>query len=88
MSKVQTLLLIYALSMPACSYSPPNAADLNRPSYRTDLAACRETANKAAHHLATSLGGYFLTYPVSLPVLKHREMRKCMQGKGYISHKS
>jgi len=88
MSKVQALLLIYALGMSACSYSPPDATDLNRPSYHTDLATCREVANKAAHHLVTSLGGYFLTYPISLPVVKHREMSKCMQRKGYISHKS
>jgi len=78
MPKVQTLLLVFA-GVSACSYSPPDAADLNRPSYHADL------ANKAAHHQAIAFGGYFLTYPISLPILRRREMRKCMRGKGYVA---
>jgi hypothetical protein len=82
------LLLICAFGMSACSYSPPNAGDLNRPSYQADLAACQETADKAAHHQVIAYGEDWFIYPISLLVLKHREMNKCMQGKGYISHES
>src|SRR5215472_13533287 len=45
-----TLLLICALGLLACSYSPPDAGDLNRPSYQADLATCQEIADKEAHH--------------------------------------
>jgi hypothetical protein len=82
------LLLICAFGMSACSNSPPNAGDLNRPSYQADLAACQETADKAAHHHVIAYGEDWFTYPVSLLVLRHREMNKCMQGKGYVSHES
>jgi hypothetical protein len=78
------LLLILAFGMSACSYSPPNASDLNRPGYQADLAACHEAADTEAHHQVIAYGEYWFTYPVSLFVLKHREMNKCMQGKGYI----
>jgi hypothetical protein len=74
--------------MSACSYSPPNAGDLSRPSYQADLAACQEAADKEAHHRVIAYGENWFAYPVSLLVLKHNEMNKCMEGKGYISHES
>jgi len=82
------LLLICAFGTAACSYSPPNVADQDRPSYQADLTACRETADKAAHHQVIAYGVNWLIYPFSLPVLKHREMNTCMEGKGYVSNKS
>lgn len=69
----------------ACSYSPPNAADTTRPAYQSDLAACRTSGDKEAHRLVMSEGGLFLTYPISIFVEEHIQLRKCMSGKGYVA---
>jgi hypothetical protein len=74
-----------ALALAACGYTPPNAADVGRPGYQSDLAACQDSGDKEAHRLVMSQGGYFLTYPVSTWMLDRREVRKCMQGKGYLA---
>jgi hypothetical protein len=74
------------LAVAACAYTPPNATETAKPSYQTDLAACQESGDKEAHRLVMSQGGYFLTYPISTWMLDRREVRKCMQGKGYASN--
>ena len=68
-----------------CAYSPPNAADTARPTYQSDLTACQEAGDKAAHHQMISRGGLFLTYPISLPIEEWIQLRKCMDGKGYAA---
>jgi len=67
----------------ACAYAPPNTADTASPAYQADLAACLTSGDAEAHRLVMSQGGYFLTYPISTWMLDRREVRKCMQGKGY-----
>lgn len=74
-----------ALLVAGCAYAPPNSADRARPSYAADLAACQTSGDKEAHRLVMSLGGLFLTYPISLLIVEHRQTRKCMDGKGYAA---
>jgi hypothetical protein len=74
------------LAVVACTYSPPNAADATRPAYQSDLAACRTNGDKEAHRLVMSEGGLFLTYPISILVEEHIQLRKCMAGKGYVAN--
>ena len=64
----------------------PIAADTARPSYQSDLAVCRDSGDKEAHRLVMSQGGLFLSYPISIFVEQHREVRKCMDGKGYTGN--
>lgn len=76
---------IVSVTLAGCGYAPPNAADATRPTYRSDLAACREAGDKEAHHLVMSRGGLFITYPISLPIVESIQTRKCMDGKGYAA---
>jgi hypothetical protein len=73
------------LAVAACAYAPPNAADTARPGYQSDLTACQDSGDKEAHHLVMNQGGYFLTYPISIFVQEHIQVRKCMAGKGYVA---
>ena len=73
------------LAMTACGYAPPNSADTARPSYQADLAACQTSGDKEAHRLVMSRGGLFLSYPISIFVEEHLQVRKCMDGKGYAA---
>ena len=72
------------LAIGACGtgYAP---ADIARPTYQSDLAACQTAGDKEAHRLVMSRGGLFLTYPISLPIEEDRETRKCMAAKGYAA---
>jgi hypothetical protein len=73
------------LALVACGYSPPTPADTAKPAYHADLAACETSGDKEAHRLVMSKGGLFLTYPISIFVEEHRQVRKCMEGKGYVA---
>jgi hypothetical protein len=73
------------LMVVACTYAPPHASDTARPTYKSDLAACRISGDKEAHRLVMSQGGMFLTYPISIFIQEHRQIRKCMDGKGYVA---
>ncbi len=73
------------LAVAACAYTPPNPADTAKPTYQSDLAACRTSGDKEAHRLVMSQGGLFLTYPISTWIEEHRQIRKCMDGKGYVA---
>jgi hypothetical protein len=79
--------VISLLAVAACGYTPPNAADENRPTYQADLAACQASGDKEAHRLVMTKGGLFLTYPISLPIEEHRQTSKCMDAKGYAANK-
>jgi hypothetical protein len=70
------------IALAGCGYTP---ADTARPSYQSDLAACQVSGDKEAHRLVMSLGGLFMTYPISLPIEELRQTRKCMDGKGYAA---
>ena len=52
---------------------------------QTDLAACQTSGDKEAHRLVMSKGGLFFTYPISIYVEEHLQIRKCMDGKGYVA---
>ena len=69
--------------MASCAYDPPMRADHSSPPYKADLASCRETAHKEADRVVKARGLLFLTYPISLPIERRVQLRKCMQGKGY-----
>jgi hypothetical protein len=85
-TQLHRLLLVGSvLALVACGYSPPTPADTARPSYHADLAACETSGDKEAHRLVMSHGGEFLTYPISIFFEEHRQVRKCMQGKGYVA---
>jgi hypothetical protein len=71
------------LALAACAYAPADPAEAARPAYRSDLAACEQSASQEAHRQVAARGELFLSYPISLPVLKRRELRKCMEAKGY-----
>ncbi|MBV8094768.1 MAG: hypothetical protein JOY71_15590 [Acetobacteraceae bacterium] len=73
------LLLLVA----GCAYDPPMAADHAAPKYKTDLAACQDSAGKEASRRVKARFPLFVTYPISFPVEKRIETRKCMEGKGY-----
>jgi hypothetical protein len=73
------------LAVAACGYAPPNAADRAKPTYQSDLAGCQTSGDKEAHRLVMSRGGLFLTYPISIFVEEHRQVGKCMDGKGYVA---
>ncbi len=66
-----------------CAYDPPVIGDHHAPKYVEDLNACREAAGRAAHQAVIRRGYLFLSYPISYPLKKRSEMRKCMVGKGY-----
>ncbi len=73
------------LTLAACTYAPPNQADMAKPTYQSDLAACQTSGDKEAHRLVMSQGGLFLSYPISIFVEEHVQVRKCMDAKGYIA---
>jgi hypothetical protein len=79
------LRLAPLLAVATCAYAPPNQADTARPTYQTDLAACQTSGDKEAHRLVMSKGGLFFTYPISIYVEEHLQIRKCMDGKGYVA---
>ncbi len=70
----------------ACGYTPPNSADTAKPTYRSDLSACETSGDKEAHRLVMSSGLLFLTYPISLPIEESRQVRTCMEKKGYAAN--
>jgi hypothetical protein len=69
----------------ACGYTPPNSADTAKPTYRSDLSSCETSGDKEAHRLVMSSGLLFLTYPISLPIQESRQVRACMEKKGYAA---
>ena len=78
------LIGVYATVLIAgCAYDPPIAGNHQTPKYADDLNACRETAAKAAHLTVIGRGYLFLSYPLSYPIEKRSQMRKCMVAKGY-----
>jgi hypothetical protein len=84
--RVRLVLTALPLVVAGCGgYSPPHAADAARPSYQADLDACQVSGDKEAHRLVMSQGGLFLSYPISLPIEEHIQVRKCMDGKGYAA---
>jgi hypothetical protein len=82
---VRLLRISPLLVVAACGYSPPNSSDAAKPTYKSDLAACQTSGDKEAHRLVMSKGALFLTYPISIFVEEHREVHKCMDGKGYVA---
>jgi hypothetical protein len=84
---LRCLIAVPLLAVAACGYTPPNAADANRPTYQSDLAACQASGDKEAHRLVMTKGGLFLTYPISLPIEERRQTSKCMEMKGYAANK-
>ena len=74
---------LLALLTAACAYDPPVAGDHQAPAYKADLTACRAEAEKNAYHAVISRGPLFMVYPISYPLKKRSELRKCMVSKGH-----
>ncbi len=83
MPRVLAFLAAAALGLAGCAYDPPMRADHAAAAYRKDLTACQSAGDKEAYRKVMARGPYFLTYPVSLPILERVETRKCLEGKGY-----
>jgi hypothetical protein len=79
------LLVFLSVFLVGCGYTPPNSADSAKPTYRSDLSACETSGDKEAHRLVMSSGLLFLTYPFSLPIEESRQVRTCMEKKGYAA---
>lgn len=71
------------LVLAACSYRAADGTAAVASTYQADLTACQEFGEKEGHRRVKAYGGYFLTYPVSLPIQEWLQTRKCMTGKGY-----
>jgi hypothetical protein len=84
-SPTARLAVLLPLALAACSYEPPNAADSAKPTYQADLIDCRAFGVTEGHRLAVAYGGLFLSYPISLPIVEWRQMRKCMARRGYVA---
>ena len=78
------LLLLGLVPFGACAYDPPMRADHGSAPYQTDLRTCRKDGTAAADKRTKAYGYLFLSYPVSYPIVRRQEIRKCMQGKGYV----
>jgi hypothetical protein len=77
------LALTSALAVAACAYDPPVRADHQSARYQADLVACRKEGTAAADKRTVAYGYLFLSYPISYPIVRREEIRKCMQGRGY-----
>ena len=75
--------VLLALGLSACAYDPPMQADHASAAYQANLHACRKSAAVAASRTVHATGPMFLTYPISYPIQKRIEVRRCMEGKGY-----
>lgn len=79
------LALPVVLVLASCAaYDPPMRADHASAQYRADLATCQKDGTAAADKRSKAYGYLFLSYPVSYPFVRRDEIRKCMQGKGYV----
>jgi hypothetical protein len=76
-------LLAALLTLAACAYDPPMRADHQSAQYRADLKTCQKDGTAAADKRSKAFGYLFLSYPVSYPIVRRQEIRKCMQGRGY-----
>jgi hypothetical protein len=76
-------ILVSGLVLTGCAYDPPMRADHASAQYQKDLAACQDAGAKEANRRVMASGILFLTYPVSLPIERRIQTRKCMEGKGY-----
>jgi len=51
--------------------------------YASDLKACQASAPDAADQFVKRRFYTFMTYPVSKWIAERRDMRQCLEGKGY-----
>jgi len=75
--------LAFGLVLAGCAYDPPMRADHASAQYQKDLAACQEAGAKEAHRRVMASGILWMSYPISLPIERRIQTRKCMEGKGY-----
>ncbi len=77
------VLVAAVLVLSGCAYDPPMKADHASAKYRADLAACQESGDREANRRVKARGILFLTYPMSLPIERRVQTRRCLEGKGY-----
>lgn len=85
MTRTAVACTAIAVLLTGCAYDPGMRDDHPAQQYHADLAACRESGDKEAHRRVMARGLLFMTYPVSLPIVRRIQIRACMEGKGYKS---
>src|SRR3954447_11868265 len=80
---IRGILALVPVLAAGCAYDPPVAGDRRSAGFQADLAACRDVAEKNAYHAVIGRGPLFMTYPISYPLIKRREIRTCMVSKGH-----
>ncbi|MCL2429766.1 MAG: hypothetical protein FWD12_11085 [Alphaproteobacteria bacterium] len=74
---------IAAVLLAGCAYDPGMQGHHPAQAYHADLVACRQTGSREAHRRVMSFGMLFLTYPISLPIVRRIQVRQCLAGRGY-----
>lgn len=67
------------------AYDPPVQGDRASPRFKSDMEACRTTAQHTVYlHNAGTLFRWIIS-PITGPGMVRAEIRRCMNGKGYAS---
>lgn len=78
-------LIVPIAALAGCGdYVPAVKADHDSPRYVADVAACQDQGDAEADKRAKKRGPYFLTYPVSFPLLERQAIDDCMHARGYV----
>ncbi len=83
MARIRVYLGAVSLGFASCAYDPAMKADHASVPYRKDLADCQAAGDKEAERRVIASGGLFLTYPISYPIMRRIETRRCLERKGY-----
>ena len=71
------------LPLAACAYDPGLRDGRTDSAYATDLKACQASAPDAADKQVKKRFYSFVSYPVSEWLVERRDVRQCLEGKGY-----
>lgn len=77
------MLLVPALLLVGCGYTPPGRTDTESPRYKADLAACEGSVPGAVNRRNAKTGLAWITSPVIRWSQIGDEMNACMDGKGW-----
>ena len=80
---LRSLLLISALLVAGCGYSPPGRTDTQAPGYKADLAACEAATPSAVNARNAKTGLAWFASPVTRWSQIGEGMNACMADKGW-----
>jgi hypothetical protein len=83
MTRLLALAGLLCLLSACGGYDPPVQADHDSAKYKTDLEACRASADEQANRIVSARFPVWIIYPLSYPREYHPLVRSCMAGKGY-----